>query len=507
MKVVRSENWVGFRRAWLRRRWVARRMLAWVAPGILLGGCVVGPNYRKPEATEIPASYAGATNGWKLAEPRADVPKGNWWEIFGDPELDRLESEGASANQQLKAAWAAFEQARAVADVAQSGYFPHLGLSPMLNRERNSANRPINGVSNGRSETYTTIQVPLDFRYEVDLWGRVRRTVEAARASEQADAADVEGTRLAIQAEIASDYFALGALDAELFLLRTNVEVFRRSLELTRNRRSGGIATDLDVAEAQTVLKTAEAQIPAVGLRRARTEHALAVLVGRSPSTFVLPGRPLSLSPPVVPSGLPSELIERRPDIASAERRMAAANANIGVAKAAFFPTVRLNGLAGFESVSAGTLFDWPSRLWAVGPSITVPLFEGGRPKATLRQARAAYDEVVSNYRQTVLKAFAEVEDNLSAQGLLASQQEAETAALEAARKTLEIASNRYRAGLVTYLEVATAQTAELERERATVRLRGEQLVTSVALVKSLGGGWTDLNPMPPVRMAPVVRK
>ena len=473
---------------------------SWLAlwtTGVLLGGCMVGPDYQRPRATETPPSYAGVSDEWKLAEPRAEVSKGSWWTIFGDEELNSLEMEGAVANQQLKSAWAAFEQARALADVARSGYFPHIGLSPSMTRQRDSGNRPVNGVSNGRSETYTTLTVPLDFKYELDLWGRVRRTVEAARATEEADLADLEAARLAIQAEIASDYFTLGALDAELFLLRTNVEVFRRSLELTENRRKGGVATDLDVAEAQTVLKSAEAQIPIVSLQRARTGHALAVLVGHSPSTFVIPSPHFKLRAPLIPAGVPSELVERRPDIASAERRMAAANARIGAAKAAFFPTVHLNGLAGLESVSASTLFDWPSRLWAVGPSITVPLFEGGRQKATMRAVTAAYDEVVANYRQTVLKAFADVEDNLSAQTLLAKQQEAEMAALEAARRTLEIAMNRYRAGLVTYLEVATAQNAELERERSTVRLQGEQLLTSVALVKSLGGGWTNLNHAP----------
>jgi multidrug efflux system outer membrane protein len=300
----------------------------------------------------------------------------------------------------------------------------------------------------------------------------------------------LETTRLSIQAELATDYFLLHALDAEVSLLRSNVWVFQKSLELTENRRAGGIATDLDVAQAETVLKTTEAQLPVTILQRVKVEHALATLTGRPASSFRVPEKSLELEPPILPAGLPSELLERRPDIAAAERRMASANASIGVAKAAFYPKVELNGAAGFQSVSAGTLFDWPSRLWSFGPTVDFPLFEGGLLRADLRRANAAYDEVVARYRQSVLNAFAEVEDNLAGQQLLVTEQAAEGAALVAAQKTLDIANNRYRAGLVTYLEVATAQNAALDLERTAVLLRGGQLVTTVALIKSLGGGW-----------------
>ncbi|MDB6109444.1 MAG: efflux system, outer rane lipoprotein NodT family [Pedosphaera sp.] len=457
---------------------------------VLLAGCAVGPDYRRPEATVIPAAYAGATNGWKVAEPQAHLPKGNWWEMFGEAELNRLEGEAGVANQQLKAAIASFEQARALVNVARAGFFPNLSLSPSATRQRDSANRSINGVSNGRAETFSDFIVPLDLSYELDIWGRVRRSVEAAKANEQADAADVETIRLAIQAEVASDYFTLRAFDAESALLTSSVKVFRKSFDLTRNRRAGGVATDLDVAQAETVLRTTEALLPDIALRRVRVEHALAVLTGQTASSFHVPEKPSTLQPSVIPPGIPSELLERRPDIAAAERRMASANASIGVAEAAFFPTIQFQGLAGFQSVDAGTLFDWPSRFWAVGPALTIPLFQGGRLRANLRGAEAAYDQVVARYRQSVLVAFAEVEDNLAAQLLLADEQTAEAAAMQAARKTLEIASNRYRAGLVTYLEVATAQNTALDLERTTVRLRGEQLVATVSLIKSLGGGW-----------------
>ncbi|MDB6017394.1 MAG: efflux system, outer rane lipoprotein NodT family [Pedosphaera sp.] len=457
---------------------------------LFAAGCAVGPNYKRPEATVIPPAYAGATNEWKVAEPQANLPRGSWWEMFGDSELNRLEGDASVANQELKAALAGFEQARALVNIARAGFYPHLALTPSVTRARDSANRPINGISNGRADTFNNFIVPLDLSYELDLWGRVRRNVEAARASEQADAADVESVRLAIQAEVASDYFTLRALDAETALLKSSIEVFNKSLDLTRHRRAGGIATDLDVAQAETVLKSTEAQLPAIALQRSRIEHALAVLSGRPAASFSEPEESITAEPPIIPAGMPSELLERRPDIAAAERRMASANATIGVAKAAFFPTVKFNGLAGFQSVDAGTLFDWPSRVWAVGPSLTLPLFQGGQNRANLRSVEAGYDQSVALYRQSVLVAFAEVEDNLAAEHLLASEHLAEAAALAAARRTLAIAMNRYRAGLVTYLEVATAQNSALDLERTTVRLRGEQLVATVALIKSLGGGW-----------------
>ena len=476
---------------------LARQRILVAVASVLMAGCAVGPDYRRPEATAtMPGAYAGATNEWKVAEPQAGRPKGNWWEMFGDAELNRLETNAAAANQQLKAAVAVFDQARALTDVAKSGLFPHLGISPSATRQRDSENRFINGKAAGRKQTFTynDFMVPIDLSYEVDIWGRVRRSVESARSTLQADADDVGAVQLAIQAEVATDYFTLRALDAEKALLDSSIEVFQRSLELTQNRRTGGVATDLDVAQAETVLRTTEAELPSTMLQRAQFEHALAVLTGHPASTFGIVGRPLDVAPPLIPPGLPSELLERRPDVSAAERRMAAANASIGVAKAAFFPTIQFNGLGGFESLNASTLFNWSSRLWSLGPSLTMPLFDAGQNGANLRFARAAYDEAVANYRQTVLAAFADVENNLAAQNFLTVQSMAETAALQAARKQLEIANNRYRAGLVTYLEVATAQNTALSIESTTVQLRGQQLVAAVTLVKSLGGGWQ--NPM-----------
>jgi len=464
---------------------------------MLLAGCAVGPDYHRPAAVAtMPAAYAGATNEWKTATPQAHLPKGAWWEIFGDEELNRLEAQATEANQQLQAAVARFAQARASADVARSGLFPRIGAGFSATRQRDSANRPQSntGQASGKGFTYDSFALPFDLSYEVDLWGRVRRQVESARAKEQADAADLEGVRLAIAAEVAADYFALRALDTEKSALAASIEAYQKSLELTRNRRAGGLVSDLDVAQAETVLKTAQAQLPAITLTRAKFEHALAALTGQPASLFHLPAVPLDRELPVIPAELPSALLERRPDIAAAEQRMAAANAGIGVAKAAYFPTVRFNGLAGFQSIDASTLFNWPSRLWAVGPSVSLPLFEGGRRRADVRGARAGYEETVARYRQTVLTGFAEVEDNLAAQLLLASQYNQELAALASARKLLEIANHRYRSGLVTYLQVAIAQSAALERERVLARLRGQRFAAAVALVKSLGGGWQGLE-------------
>ena len=409
----------------------------------LLVGCKVGPDYKRPPATTIPTAYtgatnvvstdSGATNVWKVAQPQAQLPKGNWWETFGDAELNDLERQASAANQQLKIAVARLDEARAQMDVTRAGLFPNISLSGSYTRQRSSPNAPLSttGAASGKGATFNDFLVPLTLGYEVDLWGRVRRSVESARAQAQASADDLETIKLMIQAEVAVDYFTLRALDAQRAVLNSSIQVFTKSLQLTRNLRAGGAVSDLDVAQSLTVLKTTEAQLPAVTLQRAQFEHAIALLVGQPASTFHVSEHALSAAPPLIPPGLPSALLERRPDISAAERRMASANASIGVAKAAFFPTVQLNGLAGFESLNTGTLFNWSSRLWAVGPSITLPIFEGGKLRAGLRFAKATYDEMVASYRQSVLTAFSEVEDNLAAQTLLANQHASRGALME----------------------------------------------------------------------------
>jgi len=464
----------------------------------LLAGCSVGPDYHRPDAIKnqnLPAAFTGeaSTNAgvWKAAEPAARLPHGAWWEIFGDADLNRLEALATAQNQTLAAAQAAFEQARAQVGVAKADYYPQLTATPNAGRQRTSVNAPDQGRPNGTSFTYNTFNVPVNLSWEIDLWGRVRRQTEGARARFAAAADDLEAARLEIQAEVASDYFTLRALDAERAIVADTVETYRHSLELTQNRRKGGVASDLDVSEAETQLRAAEAQLPALQLQRDEILHAIATLAGQTATGFAIgTANPWTNTIPAVPAGVPSELLERRPDVAAAERRMAAANADVGVAVNAFYPQVTLTGAAGFQSVGAGTLFQWPSRLWAIGPGVTLPLFTGGLNRAQLASARAAYDQSVANYRLTVLTAFQEVEDELAAEHLLAAQLDAQNAALAAARRTLEIANNRYKAGLVTYLEVAVAQSAALQNEQTAVELQGQRLTAQVALVRALGGGW-----------------
>jgi multidrug efflux system outer membrane protein len=480
---------------------VSQFTLMAVASG-LFAGCAVGPKYGRPAATagtnSVPMTFSGATNlnsriEWKIAEPSSDLPRDRWWSIFKDAELNRLESLSETNNQDLAANFARLEQARAQVNVARSDIFPHISASPGITRQRSSVNQFEQGHPNGTSYTYNNFSVGLDAAWELDVWGRVRKQVQAARARLNAASDDVEAVKLAVHAEIAIDYFALRSLDSESALLKQTVETYVRSLDLTRNRRTGGVGTDLDVAQAETQLKSAQAQIPAVELQRTKLLHAIATLCGASASTFALePQSGPVKDPAIIPPLLPSELLERRPDIAAAERRVAAANADIGVAKSAFYPRILFRGFAGFQSIDAGTLFDWPSRVWSLGPSLELPIFTGGRNRAELAISKAAYQETTAVYRQTVLAAFQEIEDQLAAQRLLASQFEFENAALSSARRTLEIANNRYKAGLVTYLEVATAQSSALVHERTVVQLSAERLTAMVGLAKALGGGWTE---------------
>ncbi len=467
---------------------------------MLLGGCAVGPDYNRPApfgANAAPSAFTVApdTNAgqWKLAQPSAHLPRGAWWELFGDPELNRLETLASTNNQQLAAALSNFQQARALVDVSSAGYFPQLSANPSFTRQRTSANQSSRSGVAGSSFTFNTFSVPLDAAWEIDLWGRVRRAVEGSRARMAAAQDDLESLRLTVQAEVAIDYFTLKSRDAQQRLFEETAVTYRRSLELTQNRRQSGIASDLDVSQAETQLRAAEAEIPAIDLQRASLRHALATLCGQPATTFELAETTNTIHAPSIPVSLPSELLERRPDVAAAERRMAAANADVGVANAAFYPSVTLNGLAGFQSISASTLFNWESRLWSVGPTLSLPLFTGGRNRAQLASARAAYEATVANYRQTVLSAFQDVEDQLAAQRLLSRQSEAENAALKSARRTLDISLNRYKGGVITYLEVATAQSIALSHEQTVVQLNATRLNASISLIKALGAGWDTI--------------
>lgn len=440
----------------------------------------VGPDYHRPE---IAASLA-----WKTAAPPEALPRGDWWQLFNDPALDDLQSRALAANQNLAAAAARVEQARAAAGLARSNYFPSIGVRPSLDRSRSSETTD-NRFPVAESTTYRGV---LDAVWELDLFGRVRRLHESARADATASAADFENVRLALTAEVAATYFSLRGLDRELALVTDGVALRRKALDLVASRRAGGAATDFDVARAETELASTEAESSGLANRRAALQNALAVLLGAAAPSYQLSALSNQLSaPPAIPAGLPSELLERRPDIAAAEATLAAANARIGVAKAAFFPAISLTGSFGYASGDVDRLLNADSKLWSIGPSLYLPIFQGGRNRAALARSRAAFEESVALFRQRVLVAFRETQDALTATQLLAEQAAAQERAVAAARRARELAQTRYDAGYVAYFEVLDAQRTLLATERAATQLDAQRLVNSVGLVKALGGGWS----------------
>jgi NodT family efflux transporter outer membrane factor (OMF) lipoprotein len=455
---------------------------------VLLAGCTVGPNYKRP-AAEVPAAYKEVGN-WKQAQPNEQNLGGNWWEIFQDPQLNALEAQVDVSNQNLKAAAAQYTQARAVLRYNRADYFPAITGGASATRNRISNNRPPSLTTNGR--TYSDFQIPLELSYEVDVWGRVRRTVESYREQAQASAADLATVNLSMHAQLALDYFQARTLDAEEQLLNSTVTQYEQALALIQSRFSGGIASDLEVQQAETQLETTRAQAIDVAVARAQYEHAVAILIGKPPADFSLAALPLTASPPPIPAGLPSELLERRPDIAAAERRMASANAQIGVAKAAYYPTISLGATGGFESGVITTLISGPSILWSAGGSAVMPLFDAGRRRANEDQAIAAYDQAVANYRETVLTGFQQVEDNVAALRILEHEAQVQDKAVVAAQKYLELAITRYKGGVTSYLEVTTAQSAALSDELTAVNILGRRMVDAVSLVQALGGGWNS---------------
>jgi NodT family efflux transporter outer membrane factor (OMF) lipoprotein len=479
---------------------VRRRRIAGatgLAPGLLLcASCAVGPQYSRPSVPAPPAyREAGA---WKAAKPSDHVGRGKWWAVFQDPGLDALEDQITLSNQTLRAAEAQFLQARALIRFDRAGYFPTATLAPSAARSRLSANRPLS--SSPSPVTNNDFVLPFDVSYEADVWGRVRRSVAARRADAQASAADLEAVRLSLAAELAVDYFELRGLDAEEELLHSTARGYERALELTRSRYQGGIASQVDVAQAEAQLEATRAQAIDVGVQRSQLEHAIATLTGQAASGFSLPPSPPHRAPPSTPVGVPSELLERRPDIAAAERRMAAACERIGVAKAAYFPTVTLTASRGFESRALGVLLSGPSALWSVAGGALQTIFDAGRRRATSEQAREAYNQAVASYRQTVLTGFQEVEDNLAALRILEEEAKIQDAAVTAAQRSLELSTNRYKGGVVSYLEVITAQSTALADERLAVGILRRRMTASILLVKALGGGWdaSRLVPAPP---------
>jgi NodT family efflux transporter outer membrane factor (OMF) lipoprotein len=457
----------------------------------LLGGCSLAPKYRPPPPPDV-SSYKEAGD-WMPAKPADVQPRGPWWEAFGDPTLSGLERQLSESNPDLQAAVARFEAARGVAIRARSDIFPTLGAGVAAKRGKSSANAPLSqALGGGTPRPQNDFLAALDLSWEVDLFGRLRNTAAAAGAQAQASAADLAAVELSLQAEVASDYFTLRGDDTTIQLLQDTIKVYDRAYELTRNRYQEGISAATDVDQADTLRQNARAQLAAVNLERAQLEHAIAVALGKVPSGFTLDPGSLAGTPPPFDAGLPSKLLERRPDVGRAERAMAAANAQIGVAKAAWFPVFSLSGSGGFESVLSSSWFNAPSHFWSVGPSATVPLLDAGARYGLNKQARAQYDEAAATYRKTTLTAYQEVEDNLAGLHHLADQRKADEAAAASAQSSAYHADQRYDAGVADYVEVTTTHTTALNAQRDTISVRVAQMNAAVALVRATGGGWTQ---------------
>ena len=460
-----------------------------VLAGLGLAGCTVGPKYARPPA---PAPQAWKTAPpWEVAVPRDAVPKGTWWTIFNDSQLNAYQQQLLTANQSLAAAKNRLDQARALARVASAGFFPQLTADPSGQRVRASGNRPLLASKPPiPPDTEYNFMIPFALSYEVDLFGRVRRNMEAANAALQSTAADLANVQLVLASELAADYFSLRELDAETAVVQELVSIERKGLELVQRRHEGGVANGLEVAQQAALLDATVAQVSLLQQQRAQYEHALAVLTGNPASTFSVPVAPLRTVPPPVPLGVPSDVLERRPDIATYERLMAYQNAQVGIATTAFYPHITLSGSGGWQSRDIATLVNAPSTFWSLGSDLLQPIFSGGRNRANLEAAKAGYNEAVANYREAVLTAFQQVEDGLSGLQTLSQALATQRTAVDDSRRALTLANNRYTGGLTTYLDVITAQTTLLNNERLATQLLGQQMVASLYLVKALGGGW-----------------
>jgi multidrug efflux system outer membrane protein len=452
-------------------------------------GCTVGPKYQRA-AAPVPAKWDVA-EPWRESAPKDALPKGEWWSVFHDDDLSALEKDALAANETIKIAAAHLEQARAAAAIQISYLYPAFSTAPTAQRQRLSGNRPVLGPFPTQSPiTQNNFTLPFVVSYEVDLFGRRRRSIEAAQASYQASAADLENVRLVITAELAGDYFTLRQLDSELGILNRTVETLQRGLELVDSRHKGGLASGLDVAEEETLLNTTRTQATLLLQQRKQLEDAASALVGRPAPDFHIANKELNGEPPAIDAGLPSDLLERRPDIAEAERNMAVSNAQVGIAKAAYYPSLNLLGQGGWQAADIVKLANVASTFWAVGANLAESIFTGGARRAQVQFTRAGYDANVASYRQTVLGAFQEVQDDVTGLGVLDDARRSQQKAVDAARRTLDISMNRYAGGLVSYLDVVTAQQNLLANEQEMAVIQGQRLVTSVLLVKALGGGW-----------------
>ena len=475
-----------------------RRLIAPAAVLIVLwvlAACAVGPDYVRPTAPAPAPDAFKETEGWKVAEPKDQMVRGKWWEVYNDPQLNALEEQVDVTNQNIALAEAQFRQASALVQAARASFFPQIGAGVTPTRALRSENVTTSVTPPGTTTIYTATLS--ESSWELDVWGRIRRSVEASRAGAQASAADLEGVRLSTHAAVAQNYFLLRSLDRQKQLFDATAAAYGRSLALTSNQYASGVASRGDVLQAETQLKSTQAQAINVGVQRSQTEHAIALLLGKPASVFSVPFSPLDATPPQIPFGVPSGLLERRPDIAAAERRVAAANAQIGVARAAYFPTVTLSGSAGYQSLLTSNWFTWPSRFWSLGPAMLETVYDGGLRRALNAQARAVYDQTVASYRQTVLAGFQDVEDNLAALRILEEEAEVQDQAVKTARKSVEFVLNQYKAGTANYLAVVVVQAIALANERTALTIQSSRVAASVSLIKAVGGGWnaSDLPP------------
>jgi multidrug efflux system outer membrane protein len=469
------------------RRWIATAMVTVLS--LSLAACTVGPNY-KPPSVPVPPSFLSST----ASEPAASstsIGAGDWWQVFHDPELDTLEREADAANTDIKVAVTRVDQAAAFTGYARSFQFPTISAQPSADRTREAQNRPNNGATSGRAASYNDFQLPLVLNYEIDAWGRVRRTVEAARANQQASQDDFRFVRLTTEANVAIDYYQLRENDQELRVLDRTLVDLQQSLDLTTSLFKHGLGSELQVAEAKTLLDQTNASKQALYITRAQSEHAIAVLLGRTVESFSIPVQPDTAPPPIIPAGLPADLLERRPDVREADRNVAAATAQIGVAKAAYLPQLSLTGLAGFESSNAGSILAWQNGIASLGASAVAPIFTAGRLHAGVQQASAAYQGSLAQYEKTVLTSYKEVEDQLTALQYMATQAQMQGLAVTDATQSEQLATERFKAGLVSYLDVITAQQAVLFNERTATEIAGQRMLATVVLIKALGGGWT----------------
>jgi NodT family efflux transporter outer membrane factor (OMF) lipoprotein len=470
-----------------------------VAAGMLaLSSCMVGPRYNRPSAP-VPVAYKEPPPpGWKEAAPNDGVIRGKWWEIYGDPQLNGLEEQVIVSNQNVLQLEAQFRAARDAVRIARAALFPLITTAPSITASRAGGGGGGGGTASGSnggsggstSSVRTNYIIPFDFSYQVDLWGNIRRSVRLSAENAQATAAQLENVRLTVQSELAQDYFQLRGLDGQRDLLEKTVASFDEYLTLTKNRFSGGVASGADVAQAETQLNSVKEQLIDLGVARAQFEHAIAVLTGRPPADLALPYDAKQPTPPSIPVGVPSTLLERRPDIAQSERQMAAVHEQIGIAQAAFFPALTLSASAGLQASSFLSLFSWPSRLWTVGAGLGETLFDAGRRRGQVSQARDIYDAAEAGYRQTVLTAFQQVEDNLAASRILADEAVATDLTIVSARRSLDISTYQYKAGTANYLQVLLAQTALLGEERAALSVLTRRMTATVLLIEALGGGW-----------------